>query len=255
VAVLYRLQDPGDTELRLTFRDAAGQEVRTLTARPGDEDRKPEKGKPKDPVPPRREGLNRFVWDGRHGRGTQIEVDPPEDEDAAANNGPAVPPGHYTVRVELGGQAAETGFEIAADPRSRYTPEQVAAKYALELRLWGLLSDLYNGVNRARRARSALADSESDLQLRQKLEAVESDLVAGGGGKRSIYVVRAALDTRLVRLRQVVGAAPPNAATVELADQVQAQLERVLVRLSDLLESAQQAGPHDDRSTPEPSSE
>jgi len=26
-------------------------------------------------VPPRREGLNRFVWDGRHGRGTQIEID------------------------------------------------------------------------------------------------------------------------------------------------------------------------------------
>ena len=73
---------PGDAELRLTFRDSAGQEVRTLTARPGDEDRKPEKGKPKDPVPPRREGLNRFVWDGRHGPGTQIEIDPPDDEDA-----------------------------------------------------------------------------------------------------------------------------------------------------------------------------
>jgi hypothetical protein len=75
-------------------------------ARPGDEDRKPDEGKPKDPVPPRREGLNRFVWDGRHGRGTQIEIDPPEDEDAAANLGPSVPPGRYTVRVEQGGQEA-----------------------------------------------------------------------------------------------------------------------------------------------------
>ena len=175
VAVLYRLKDPGDSELRLTFRDAVGREVRTLTARPGDEDRKPEKGKPKDPVPNRREGLNRFVWDGRHGRGTQIEIDPPEDEDAAANLGPAVAPGRYTVRVELGGQAAEAGFEIAADPRSRYTPEQVAVQYELDLRLWGLLSDLYDGVNRARRARSELGESESDLQLRQELEAVEAE--------------------------------------------------------------------------------
>ena len=241
VAVLYRLKDPGDSELRLTFRDAVGREVRTLTARPGDEDRKPEKGKPKDPVPNRREGLNRFVWDGRHGRGTQIEIDPPEDEDAAANLGPTVAPGRYTVRVELGGQAAEAGFEIAADPRSRYTPEQVAVQYELDLRLWGLLSDLYDGVNRARRARSELGESESDLQLRQELEAVEADLVADGGGKRSIFVPRAALDIRLVSLREVVGSAPPNAPAVELAGQVQAQLEQVLLRLSAVLERAQQA--------------
>ncbi len=124
-------------------------------------------------MPPRREGLNRFVWDGRHGRGTQIEIDPPEDEDAAANLGPAVAPGHYTVRVELGEHAAEAGFEIAADPRSRFTPEQVAAQYELSLRLWGLLSDLYDGVNRARRARSELGESESDRELRHR---------AGGGG-------------------------------------------------------------------------
>jgi len=241
VVVLYRLQDPGDTELRLTFRDSAGQEVRTLTARPGDEDRKPDKGKPRDPVPPRREGLNRFVWDGRHGRGTQIEIDPPEDADAAANLGPAVAPGRYTVRVELGGQAAEAGFEIAADPRSPYAPEQVTAQYELELRLWGLMSDLYDGVNRARRARSELGESESGRQLRQELEAVESDLVADGGGKESIYVSRAALDTRLAGLRQVAGAAPPNAPTVELADQVEAQLKQVLARLPELLERAQQA--------------
>jgi hypothetical protein len=246
VAVLYRLQDPGDTELRLTFRDSAGREVRTLITRPGDEDRKPEKGKPKDPPPPRREGLNRFVWDGRHERGTQIEIDPPEDEDAAANLGPAVVPGRYAVRVELGGQAAEAGFEIAADPRSISTPQQLAAQYELDLRLWGLLSDLYDGVNRARRARSELTESESDLQLRKELEAVESDLVAGGGGKQSIFVSRAALDTRLVGLRQVVGAGPPTPSAVELADQVQTQLEHVLMRLSDMLERARQARARND---------
>jgi hypothetical protein len=240
VAVLYRLRDPGDTELRLTFLDSAGQEVRTLTARPGDEDRKPVKGKPTDPVPPRREGLNRFVWDGKHGRGTQIEIDPPDDEENAANLGPAVAPGRYMVRVELGEQAAEAGFEIAADPRSPYTPEQATAQYELELRLWRLLSGLYDGVNRARRARSELDDSEPGRQLRQELEAVESDLVAGGGGMESIFVSRAALDTRLVGLRHVAAAAPPNAPAVELTDQLQAQLEQVLARLADVTERARQ---------------
>jgi hypothetical protein len=241
VAVLYRLQDPGDAELRLTFRDSAGREIKTLTAKPGDEDRKPEKRKPKDPVPPRREGVNRFVWDGRHGRGTQIEIDPPEDEDAAANLGPAVAPGRYMVRVQLGEQAAEAGFEIAPDPRSRFTPEQLADQYQLALRLWGLLSDLYDGVNRSRRACAELSDSETDLQLRQDLEAVESDLVADGGGKRSIHLHRVALDTRLVALRPLIEMAPPNGPAAELADHIQAQLEQALARLSDLLERAGQA--------------
>jgi photosystem II stability/assembly factor-like uncharacterized protein len=240
VAVLYQLQDPGDTELRITVRDAAGQEVRTLTARPGDEDRKPDKGKPKDPVPPRRPGLNRFVWDGRLGRGTQIEVDPPEDEDDAANLGPVVPPGRYTVRMELGDQAAEAGFEIAADPRSHYSPEQFAAQYELALRLWGLLSALYDGVNRARRARSGLGDNETDLRIRRELQAVESDLVAEGGGKQSIFVGQTALDIRLRHLRQVVGAAPPNAPAAELAEQLQVQLDQALARLAAVLERAQQ---------------
>ena len=236
--VLYQLTDPGDAELRLTFRDSDGREIRALTAKPGDEDRKPEKGKPQDPVPPRRAGLNRFIWDGRHGRGTQIEIDPPEDEDAAANLGPAVPPGRYTVSVQLGEHEAETEFEIAGDPRSRFTPEQVASQYELSLRLWGLLSDLYDGVNRSRRALAELGDSESERQLRQELEAAESDLVADGGGKRSIHLRRAALDTRLGALRWLVGMAPPNAPAVELADQVQAQLEQALVRLSAVLERA-----------------
>jgi hypothetical protein len=139
------------------------------------------------------------------------------------------------VRVELGEQAAEAGFEISADPRSSFTPEQVAAQYELSLRLWRLLSDLYDGVNRARRALSELSDT-TDTQLRQELEVVVCDLVADGGGKRSIHVRKAAVDTHLVRLRQVVAAAPPNAPAVELADQVQAQLEQVLGRLADLLE-------------------
>jgi hypothetical protein len=143
--------------------------------------------------------------------------------------------------VELGEQAADAEFEIAADPRSHFTSEQFTAQYQLALRLWRLLSDLYDGVNRSRRARSELSESESDLQLRQELEGVEADLVADGGGKRSIHVHQVALDTRLVSLRYLIEMAPPNAPAVELAGQVQAQLEQALARLSDILERAGQA--------------
>jgi hypothetical protein len=101
-------------------------------------------------------------------------------------------------------------------------------------------------VNRSRRARSELSTSESDLQLRHDLEGVEANLVADGGGKRSIHVHQAALDTRLVSLRGLIETAPPNAPAVELADQIQAQLEQALARLSDLLERAGQARSRED---------
>jgi hypothetical protein len=109
------------------------------------------------------------------------------------------------------------------------------------MRLWGLASDLYDGVNRARRARSGLDDSEAGRQLRQELAAVEAELLTDGGGGRSIFVSRTSLDLRLASLRQVAGAAPPNAAAVELADRMQAQLQEVLERLSAVLERAQKA--------------
>jgi hypothetical protein len=44
-----------------------------------------------------------------------------------------------------------------------------------------------------------------------------------------------------VGLRDVVGVAPPNGPAIELADQVQGQLEHVLARLAAVLERAQQA--------------
>ncbi len=239
VAVLYHLREPGDDELRLTFLDSAGQEIRVFTAGPGDEDRKPEKGKPRDPVPPRRSGLNRFVWDGRHGRGTQIEVDPPEDIDSIENLGPVVPPGRYKVRVELGDRRAESDFEIAADPRHSATPEDWRQQYELGLRLWRQMSEVYGGVNRARTARKALADREDGKELIQALTEVEEELVPGGGGKRSLFVTKAGLDTKYKPLRQVVGAqAPPAASSVQVADELDQRLTAALERLDGLVEQA-----------------
>ncbi|MBO0838307.1 MAG: glycosyl hydrolase, partial [Actinobacteria bacterium] len=165
VVVLYQLPEPGDDELRLTFLDARGEEIRTLVARPGDEDRRPEKGKLQDPLPPRRRGLNRFVWDGRHGRGTQIEVDPPEDPSSVENPGPLVPPGRYRVRVELSGRREESEFEVVPDPRSTATEEERRQQYELGLRLWQRLSELYGAVNRARTARKGLGDREDAREL------------------------------------------------------------------------------------------
>ncbi len=239
VVVLYHLREPGDQELRLTFLDPAGGEIRTFVARPGDEDRKPEKGKPQDPVPSRRPGLNRFVWDGRHGRGTQIEVDPPEDLESIENPGPLVAPGRYTVRVELGDRQQQAELDIVDDPRSRATEDRRRTQYQLDVRLWRRLSDVYEGVNRARLARKALADREDGKDVTQALTAVEEELVAGGGGKDSMLTSHAGLDTKLRALRQTIAMAPPTPSAVQVADDLDHRVDAVLERLNPLLEQEQ----------------
>ncbi len=240
VAVLYHLREPGDDELRVTFLDGRNEEIRTFVARPGDEDRKPEQGKPQDPVPPRRSGLNRFVWDGRHGRGTQIEVDPPEDLEAIENLGPLVTPGRYIVRVQLEDRQEQAEFEVVADPRSSPTEDDRRSQYELELRLWRRLSDLYRGVNDARTARKALAGREDAKELSQALAEVESELVTDGGGKRSLFADRAALDSKLRQLRGVVAAAPATESALQVADVLDRRLSEVLARLASLLEQERQ---------------
>ncbi|MDR3082836.1 MAG: hypothetical protein LBV60_18265 [Streptomyces sp.] len=239
VVVLYHLREPGEEELRLTFLDQAGQEIRTLVARPGDEDRKPQKGKPQDPVPPRRQGLNRFVWDGRHGRGTQVEVDPPEDLELVENLGPVVAPGRYTVRIELGGRKQQAEFEIGDDPRSRATEAQRRNQYELDLLPWRRLSDVYGGVNRARSARKALADREDGKEIAQALSEVEAELMAAGG-KDSMFSSRSGLDTKLKALRWTVATAPPTASALQVGDGLDHQVDAVLERLTPLLEQAQE---------------
>ncbi|MBO0746031.1 MAG: glycosyl hydrolase, partial [Candidatus Dormibacteraeota bacterium] len=239
VAILYQLRAPGDDELRITIVDGKGEEIRTLIARPGDEDRKPEKGKPQDPVPPRRPGLNRFVWDGRHGRGTQIEVDPPEDLETVENLGPLVPPGRYTVRVQLGGLQQQAEFEIAADPRSRASEELRRTQYQLGVRLWRRLSDLYGAVNRARTARSGLAGREDGKALAEALTELERELAMDGGGKDSMLTARSGLDTKLRLLRELVGEAPPTPSALQVADDLDHRLSAVLERLNPLLDQAQ----------------
>jgi hypothetical protein len=144
------------------------------------------------------------------------------------------------VRVELGGRREEAALEIANDPRSTATEAELRAQYELGLRLWRLLSDVYDGVNRARAARKKLGDGESEKELARALEAVEADLVAGGGGKRSLYLARTGLDTRLRSLRQLVAEGPPTASTHELAGQPATQVAEVLERVRPLVDRARE---------------
>jgi hypothetical protein len=249
VAFVYELGEVGDNELRITVLDAGGDVIRELVAKPGDEERKPEEGRRKDVVPPRKEGLNRFVWDTRHEPGTLIEIDPPKEAESAANHGPMVPPGRYRVRVALGSEQASAEFEIKADPRVAASQDDLVQQYQLALQAWRRLSDIYGAVNRLRSARQRLANVIRDAggpdaeaaaparELREALQEVENELVADGGGGRSVFLRESKPETKYQRLRQLVGSpGRPTASTVALAAELSEGLDEVLARVDPLLE-------------------
>ncbi|HXM58257.1 MAG TPA: glycosyl hydrolase, partial [Candidatus Dormibacteraeota bacterium] len=153
VTVLYLLRDPGDHEVRLTFLDGEGGELRAFSAKPGEDvdPPKPEPGQPREPRPSRKPGLNRFVWDTRHAAPAAIRIDPPKEEGAWAQaQGPVVPPGTYQVRLEVGDEVRTASFEIVKDSRNPVSQEDLEAQYRHARRLWSRLTELNEAVNTIR---------------------------------------------------------------------------------------------------------
>jgi len=95
-------------------------------------------------------------------------------------------------------------------------------------------------VNRARTARKVLGDGDDTRELAEALAEAESELVAGGGGKRSLFVDRAGLDTKLRQLSRMAAAAPPTPSALQVADDLDHRVTEVLEWLTALLEQAQQ---------------
>jgi photosystem II stability/assembly factor-like uncharacterized protein len=247
VTVLYLLRDPGEREVRLTFLDASGAELRAFSAGPADDpEEKPAPGRPREPRPPRRPGLNRFVWDARLEPPTPIRIDPPKEEGPwAVALGPFVPPGAYRVRLQVGDDARTASFEIVDDPRNPATRADLEARYAHGVRVWRRLSELHQAVDTIRELRHQLdrwPDGDGEVgaaaaALREGLTEVERELVQvdpRGSGRLSNPD---RLDAKLRTLLQHASfPARPTDASVAVADELSRQLDGALGRLDALLE-------------------
>jgi photosystem II stability/assembly factor-like uncharacterized protein len=244
--VLYRLRDPGEREVRLTFLDAAGQEIRGFRAGPGDEpEEKPQPGRPREPRPPRRPGLNRFVWDLRHPPPTPIRIDPPTEDGTWAQAGPVVPPGSYQVRLEIGDEVRTAAFEVAKDPRNGAAQSDLDAQYRHALRVWRGLSSLNEAVDTIRELRRQLdrwsAEGEEVGRaagvLREALSEVERELVQVDPKGSARLANPDRLDGKLRTLLQHASfPGRPTEASVAVADELSRRLGGALARLDSLLE-------------------
>lgn len=96
-------------------------------------------------------GMNRFVWDLR---APGPDVIPTARFSLAYTGGAWVPPGNYTIRVEVGDEEQEVVARVDPDPRiTSVTAEDLRAQYALTLRIRDRLSEVHDAIREARSIR------------------------------------------------------------------------------------------------------
>ncbi|MDM9630143.1 WD40/YVTN/BNR-like repeat-containing protein [Robiginitalea aurantiaca] len=120
MVVYYALPELADSlEVRLEIRDADGALVRSFTTVPGSKYRSYEGAPSKAPLLPRKEGLNRFVWDLRHSGLPGI----PEAYIEGSFRGRRAMPGTYTLTLKHGDFQTETKASILPNPHIPTTQE------------------------------------------------------------------------------------------------------------------------------------
>ena len=109
-------------------------------------------------------GVNRLQWDLRYPYATEITgyhapIAAGGLEDSV--EGPVVIPGTYTVVLDYGGQKTQQTLKVALDPRLHATPEELAARLELDLKIHANLDSLDKDINQALAARDKLQKAAS----------------------------------------------------------------------------------------------
>jgi hypothetical protein len=146
-------------DVRLTILDSEGETAAQVPARA-------------------RPGLNRATWNLRYSEPGQGENQPPR--------GPLVPPGSYTVRLEIGDSAFETPLEVREDPRIQVAPEIRLQWTADLLDLGELARDVTDEARRMGELIETMEetppDSEALLEEARELQRQWNELRSRAGG-------------------------------------------------------------------------
>lgn len=101
-----------DDEITMEIKDTSGTVVRSFSSKADEKFARSDNGPQPDPTLPKKEGLNRFVWDMRYESMTGVPGVRIEGGFAAHK----APPGRYSVVLRSGGQTVTTEAEILANP-------------------------------------------------------------------------------------------------------------------------------------------
>jgi photosystem II stability/assembly factor-like uncharacterized protein len=210
VIVHYWLRDKPTSPVTLAILDTAGNVVRSYSSKrdkmpPDDveaaseeevqqvtgEEEVVEEPEPVDgPFAPAQAGMNRFIWDARYEPPKKLDKKSRSSREEAleAATSPRAIPGSYRVRLSVGDQSYEQGFELLPDPRIPATLDDLRAQFDLKMRIRDRISETHAAINQIRRAREQVEEWEKRCAgvasvlaaartAKDALRSVESELI------------------------------------------------------------------------------
>lgn len=253
--ITYYLAEAPSAPITLSFSDAQGVEVRSLSSKKaepvgpapvgegegeGEGEQKPDADK--SPKVPAKQGWNRFVWDLKHAPATKIEGKDPAAE--AVFEGPIVAPGQYQVALKLGEQTLTQSLTVVKDGRVGASDADLQAQSELLLRIHRTYDGAAKAVNRMRDLRSQLDDWAKRAKALKGGEGVAEAAKALSGQVLEIEQTLLVPDLRAgwadslnhgTRLLAQIAALPPAVSLGEYRPTDAA--EAVYVHLSALIEA------------------
>ena len=236
----------------LTFLDAEGALIREFRPKPAGYDKLDDEDKALDPGPwmPVRVGVNRFVWDLRYPGAMRLRGNKTGEE---AERGPLVLPGIFQVRLTVGERTLTESFEVANDPRSPASPEDLREQLDCLLAIRDRISAAYEAVRCIRETTGEIerwctrlarrgghdAALEAGRALCEALAAVESALILPGRQTDTFGLNRRVrLNAALASVISIVDSADarPTSQARALAEEYMARIDGELDRLKTLLD-------------------
>jgi photosystem II stability/assembly factor-like uncharacterized protein len=175
----------GKTPVTLTFKDSAGNVVRSFALHLKSR-AKPEA--PSERYHPTEDearanarltgiapGMNVFQWDLRYPEATEIMGFEPSGSGGGLEDsllGPQIVPGNYNVTLQYGNAQVSQPLTLALDPRSSATAQDLAARRDLGLKIHALQDELDRKVNAAIVIRAKLGPGAAAAQLDAAIGAV-----------------------------------------------------------------------------------
>jgi len=188
----YFLKASSD-KVTVDILDEKGTLVRSYVGTPDDDKKKEEDNDgefPRGPKPPpRKAGVNRFIWDLRYPGSTTFEG--MILWSGRAEMGPLAPPGEYAVRLTVAGVTQTAKFHVFRDPRlTTVTDDDLKKQFQLSTEVRDRLSDADQMVVDIRSLKKQLkerAEKAKDPGLNAAAERLETKLSAV---EEEVYQVR-----------------------------------------------------------------
>src|SRR5215472_1571975 len=169
----YYFKTAPKDEVKLEIFDSAGKLVRSLSSKEKKEAEQPPEWP--DQVKeittiPAAAGMNRYAWNLRWEPPVKI---PGAFYSGQGPQGPLAQPGHYTVKLTVGGQSQSQPLEIVMDPRMKgINADDLQKQFELAMQVRDANNDLHRAVNQIRQYRAEIKTLRQRFENEGELKAV-----------------------------------------------------------------------------------